>query len=322
MANKNNEPLYIVQNPKSTRSENMQELVIEPLREQKRDFEIYRTPSPDFETNVADMQAEIPAGARVISATGDGTAAQLVNASLRGEKDWTFGFAPGGNFNDLHSVHTGEGISILDLVDEDAPVVELRPLTVELDGKYWRHSAAYFSLGWAALATGEFARPEIRERMRHTRHDQRLRRSLAYVAMNYLRHGRKKLPEFTIDNSEKQRRSTDIIAAVNPRIAKILRTEHDFSSQLQFGSRHDIDVAHPARNTSFIRGILRGRTPLERRDTMRVTFEDVAHVPAQTEGEFTYIDARDVFMYKNPTDVVRVVHTARATTVSKLARAA
>lgn len=326
MTNRNSEPLYIVRNPKSTRSESIEHVVFEPLRQvgmrEGRDFEIYETRSPDFETNVAHMQSEIPAGVRIISATGDGTGAQLVNASLRGEKGWTLGFAPGGNFNDLHSVHTGETTSILDLIDEEAPTVDLRPLTIERDGEYWRHSAAYFSLGWAALATGEFSRPEIRERMRNANHDTRLRRSLSYVALNYLRHGRKKLPEFTVNGSDKHRRSTDIIAAVNPRIAKLLHIEHDYSSRLDFGARHDIDVSNPGRNGSFIQGILAKRTPLDRRDEMRIAFENTARLPAQTEGEFTYLEARDIFVYKNPADVVRVIHTTGANTVPELARAA
>lgn len=287
-----------------------------------REFEIYETPSPDFEMNVADMQAQIPAGVRVISATGDGTVAQLVNADVRGRKEWEIGPWAGGNFNDMHAVYTGETASILHLIDEDAPTIDLHPLTIEVDGEYWRHSPAYFSLGWAALATGEFARPEIRERMRNANHETRLRRSLAYVALNYLRHGWRKLPEFTVNDSTQHRRSTDIIAAISPRIAKLIHTEHDYSSRLDFGSRHDINVSNPGRNGALIQGALAKRTPLDRRDAMRITFEEAARLPAQTEGEFTYLEAQDIYMYKNPADVVRIIHTAGATTVPELARAA
>lgn len=314
MRNNNTEKLIIVQNPTSTRAALIEEKVFAPLHEHDIAYEVYHTQFKDTEDNIAAMREAIPDNSTVINAAGDGTAMQLVNAALRDRKDITFGFVPLGNFNDIARTHVDRNQTIIDIID--APTTPLRPLTIERDGEYWRHAPAYMTMGWTALAASEFGGAESREAMQDTPRSLKLAKSLAQLAGNYFTYRDTKLPAFQINNGYRYEDSTDILAVNNPRVGSIVRSNDFYPSQNYFGMRADIDVSKIMPNIPFGLKAISGYTPLERAEQMSINFLDrAAHVPVQTEGEFEWITAQEIFVYKNPNDVLQVLHPKRTSRV-------
>lgn len=307
MRNKNTEKLIIVQNPTSTRAEDIDKKVFAPLHQHDISYEVYHTQYRDTEDNIAAMREVIPDNSTVINAAGDGTAMQLVNAALRDRKDITFGFVPLGNFNDIARTHADRNQTVLDILD--APTTPLRPLTIERDGEYWRHAPAYMTMGWTALAASEFGSVDSREAMQDAPRSLKLAKSLAQLAGNYFTHRDTKLPAFQINNGHCFEDSTDILAVNNPRVGNIVRSNEFYPSQNYFGMRADIDVSKIFPNIPFGLRAISGYTPLERAEQMSINFLDqAAEVPVQTEGEFEWVRAREIFVYKNPNDILQVLH--------------
>jgi hypothetical protein len=305
MQNKNAENLIIVQNPNSTRADKIDEKVFRPLDQQGIPYEVYHTESADTEQNIADMQEQIPAGATVMVAAGDGTAMQAVNASLRSEKNWKLGFVPLGNFNDNAHSHAKHHHSVIDLLN--APEVTINPLRIEVDGEYWRHAPAYMTIGWTALAASQFGDIESRKAMKDTPTALKLAKSLGQLAGNYVKNGRVLLPPFMANDSYHDD-STDILAINSPYVGGIVRSQDNYFDKSYFGSRADINVGRILPNIPFGLKALAGRTPSDRVQEMHLVFDEVAHLPVQTEGEFQWLDAKEIFVYKHPDDIVRVLH--------------
>lgn len=305
MQNKKSEQLIIIQNPNSTRADKIDQKVFVPLDAQGIPYEIYHTESADTEQNIADMQEQIPRDATVIIAAGDGTAMQAVNASLRGQKDWTLGFVPLGNFNDNAHSHARRHDSVLDLLG--APEIATNPLAIEVDGEYWRHAPAYMTIGWTALAASQFGDSESRKAMKDAPAALKLVKSLGQLAGNYFHNRRTLLPPFEA-NGAYQASTTDVLAINSPYVGGIVRSQDSYFDKSYFGSRTDINVGRILPNIPFGLRAIAGHTPSDRVDSLHLTFEEVSHVPVQTEGEFEWLDAKDIFVYKNPADVVRVLH--------------
>lgn len=305
MKNKNNAPLFIVQNANSTRANLIEDRVFGPLLESEIPYTVYETERADTEENITLMQEHIPAGATVISAAGDGTAMQLVNASIRAKKDWTLGFMPLGNFNDQATSRTEKAHTIHDLLH--ASEIPTRPLTIEVDGEYWRHAPAYMTLGWTALAASQFGSVESRQEMKDMPDLLKLGKSLIQLAGNYRQNRKTFLPSFEA-NGVRQERATDIIAANSPRIGNIVRSMDSYYDKSYFGVRADIDVSRILPNIPFGVQAISGHAPFARANELQIVFEKVAHVPVQTEGEFEWLDAKEIFVYKNANDAVKVLH--------------
>ncbi|HEX7484291.1 MAG TPA: diacylglycerol kinase family protein [Candidatus Saccharimonadales bacterium] len=305
MQNKNAENLIIVQNPNSTRADKIDEKVFAPLERHGIPYEVYHTESADTEQNIADMQEQIPADATVMIAAGDGTAMQAVNASLRSDKNWTLGFVPLGNFNDNAHSHAKRHHSVVDLLN--APEVNTHPLTIDVDGEYWRHAPAYMTIGWTALAASQFGDAESRKAMKDTPAALKLAKSLGQLAGNYIQNRRILLPSFTA-NGIYQDEATDILAINSPYVGGIVRSQDNYFDKSYFGSRADINVGRILPNVPFGLKAITGHAPSDRVEEMHLVFDEVAHLPVQTEGEFQWLDAKEIFVYKNPTDIIRVLH--------------
>ncbi len=307
MLKTNIETIHVVSNEKSTRSDLSNRLVYEPLKAAGKDFEIHVTGSSDFDTNVAQLIAELPEGATVVSAGGDGTAAQLANASILGELKLVMAPMKLGNFNDKATELQDEEDTIIDVLNGE--VVATRPIRFEVDGEYFRHAVGYGSVGWAALAAGEFSKEEVRKRIRNTPEKLKLARSLGHVARHYLEHRKNLLTPFTVNGGPVLDHSTDILAMNNKRVARVVKTEDDYSLEPYFGFRADLDVSRITSNLPFIRGVLDGQAPLEQAESMHVVFEKAALLPFQSDGEFQLLEAQRIFAYKHPDDVVRMLQS-------------
>jgi diacylglycerol kinase family enzyme len=305
MENKQIDQLIIVQNSNSTRAGTIDEKVFSPLKAHGISYDVYHTEWTDTEGNIAAMQLDIPAGATIISAAGDGTAMQLANASIRGNKAWTLGFMPLGNFNDHARSRAGRDDTVLDILA--APKIDTIPLTIEVNGEYWRHASAYMTMGWTALAASQFGNAESRQSMKDAPSWQKLARSLGQLAGNYYKNRHTLLPALEA-NGLYQDAATDIIAANSPRIGSIVRSKDTYYDKSYFGTRTDINVSHIAPNIPFGVQAISGYAPFERADEMRIVFERTSTVPVQTEGEFQWVEASEIFVYKNLNEAISVLH--------------
>ncbi len=300
--------LIIVQNSQSTRFESIHRL-FQLLDAYELTYEVYHTPSADTEENIQAMQQDLPDGAMIISAAGDGTAMQVINAVLRAEKgETTLGFVPFGNFNDIARSHAKRGHTVIDMLT--APVVESHPITIEADGEYWRHAPAYVTLGWTALAASRFSDRESRESMQHNGNSATRTNSLRQLSKHYFDNRHLKLPPFRLNGDEELfTEVTDILAINNPRVGSIVRSNELYFDSPNFGSRANINVSHILPNMPFVIKALFGRAPFEATDELHISFEDTASLPIQTEGEFQQLEAKEIHIYKNPHDTVWILHS-------------
>lgn len=312
MQNKNTDRLIIVQNPNSTLADDIEAEVFAPLDRHDIPYEVYHTESVDTEENIAAMREYLSDKSRstIVGAAGDGTAMQLINAAMRDRKDITLGFVPLGNFNDIARTHAGRGHTALDIIN--APTIAHRPLKIELDGEYWRHAPAYLTLGWTALAASEFGDARSREAMQGAPRPLKLVKSLAQLAGSYFENRHTMLPPFRVNgDASVYEHSTDVLAINSPRVGNIVRSPEEHYLGAHFGMRADIDVSRILPNIPFGLQAIAGQAPLHRASHMRIVFDRVSTVPAQTEGEFQWIEAKEIFVHKNPHDVLRILHPKR-----------
>lgn len=305
MPRKSTGPLIVIHNPESTRADKIERQVFAPQEDYNVPYEVYHTLPLSTEGNIAAMQDALPDHATVISAGGDGTAMQLVNASMRGRKNLTLGFMPLGNFNDIARTHADRNQTVLDIINARTTVMT-RPLTIEVDGEYWRHAPAYLTLGWTALAASEFGGSDSREAMKGAPASLKLVKSLGQLAHNYYSNRHHVLPPF-VANGDVHNSVTDILAINSPRVGNIVRSPDRYYEQY-FGARANINVASILPNIPFGLKAISGRTPLDRVESLRLVFQEVASLPVQTEGEFAEMTAREIYIYKNQADHVSVLH--------------
>lgn len=308
MQYKNTEPLIVVSNPNSTRSASVEREVVVPLQENGVRFQHVTTRFADGDDNVRDMMDRLPDQARVMSAAGDGTAEQLVNAALRSGKDHTFGFLPYGNFNDMANTHMGKGHTVLDLLE--APEVPLYPMTVEVNGENWRHASAYMTMGLTARIAAGFDSEESRKAMKGASKTERLVRRLSQAVGDYFAYKSQPLPAFRVNGGDVMHDSTDIALANNPVAAGMIRPKEPYFDSPHFGARADLNMGNFLQAASFGTLSLTGRSPLTTMRTMHIAFERAAELPVQTGGEHAYLEGvHDIFVYKDPANKVNVLHS-------------
>ncbi len=318
MANKNTEPLVLIQNPNSTNYKHVERQVIRPLRDSDQSFTIYNTKFPDTPDNVAHMIDHLPDNARVIVAAGDGTVEQVVNASIQGEKNLIVGAVPYGNFNDIAFAHMRRGQSVLDMLGSNVPTREVTPLTIEVDGEHWIDVASYASFGLTAIIAAGFRSQETRDLLRPLPRLMQKAIRNGKSGVDYLLHAwTQKLPDFRVDGGELQIGQTDVAFSNNPLIAGIIRAEDTYYDKPYFGALEGINMGNPMNLVTWGIPSLMGRSPLERAEQMRVSFEKEATIPVQIGGEYHEIPSpTGIFVYKNPAKKVRMLHPIETTTVS------
>ena len=311
MPNKHPESIVLITNPNSTRSATVEQAVTQPLQayvdEHSLDFTHIQTKFRSAEDNVKDLMDRLPDEAHVLSAAGDGTAEQLVNAALRSEKDLTLGLLPYGNFNDMASAHMDKKQTVLDVLH--APTTELRPMTVAVNGEYWRHAPAYVTLGLTARIAAGFDSPESRKVMKAASRPERVVRRLSQAVSDYFRYSQQALPAFRINDGEVVTDSTDVAASNNEVAAGMIRAQDTYYGDPYFGARADLNMGNIFEAASFGALSLAGHSPLERTEALRLSFEKASDIPIQTGGEFQQLhNVHEIFVYKNPKDILKVLH--------------
>ena len=297
--------LVIVQNPYSTRHSEVQAGVFDRLNAANVAYDTITTRFSQAEDNIKDLADHLPHDAHIISAAGDGTSTQVVNAGLRAELDGAvYSFIGYGNCNDLARGQRDP----LPLLQTNCHTIIHQPLSIEVNGEPWRYAPGYMTLGLTALVASGFASAASRERMRRTPPRTKLVRSMGQVAATYLRTHDTYLPPFTTNlSAEKQDGLTDVMVINNQRMGRVIRSSIDYP-QTDFFGYHQANFSSIWKNIPFACGAIVGHTPAERITDITLTFREPATILAQTEGEHAALPAvSTIRAYKDPAKAIRVV---------------
>jgi len=300
--------LVIVQNPYSTRHREVQAGVFDRLDTAGITYDTITTRFSQAKDNIKDLADRLPDGTHIISAAGDGTSTQVVNAGLRAElHDAVYSFIGYSNCNDLARGQRDP----LPLLQANHRTITHQPLSIEVNGEPWRYAPGYMTLGLTALVASGFASAASRERMRHTPPRTKLVRSMGQVAATYLRTHDTYLPPFTTNlSAEKQDGLTDVMIINNQRMGRVIRSSIDYP-QTDFFGYHQADFSSVCKNIPFACSAIAGHTPAKRITDITLTFREPATILAQTEGEHAVLPAvSTIHAYKDPAKAIRVVRHA------------
>ena len=146
--------LVIVQNPYSTRHREVQAGVFDRLDTAGIPYDTITTRFSQAKDNIKYLADRLPDDAHIISAAGDGTSTQVVNAGLRAELDGAmYSFIGYGNCNDLARGQRDP----LPLLQANRHTIIHQPLSIEVNGDSWRYAPGYMTLGLTALIASGFA---------------------------------------------------------------------------------------------------------------------------------------------------------------------
>ncbi len=298
------ERLVVVHNPDSTRAAHVGRGVFDVLDAAGLTYTRVETRSPATEDNIYDMQNTLRDGDRALIAAGDGTVMQAANAILRNGLHASIAPLGYGNFND----QARGRINVLHLASPTATTYLTIPLTIEVDGQYWRHAPAYFTAGWTATAAEHAGSQKLRERAKHQPEYLRMVANLAQAALQYFSVRGGHLPSFCTADDPTERTSVTDIAAINSRrAAGIVGSSQDWGANDSFGYR-EFNLNRVPPNIPFIMQSLTGHAQLTPHTEAEVIFTEPATIPAQSEGEFQVLeDITRLKIYKNTSQALNFV---------------
>ena len=297
--------LVIVQNPYSTRHSEVQAGVFDRLDTAGITYDTITTRCSQAADNIDGLAGHLPHDAHIISAAGDGTSTQVVNAGLRAELDGAvYSFIGYGNCNDLAR---GER-NPLAVLQDDRHTVTHQPLSVEVNGELWRCAPGYMTLGLTALIASSFAGAASRERLRRTPPRTKLVRSMGQVATTYLRAHDTYLPPFATNlSADEQAGLTDVMMINSQRMGRMIRSSIDYP-QTDFFGYHQADFSSICKNIPFACSAIAGHTPAEKITNITLNFCEPATILAQTEGEHATLPmVSTICAYKDPAKAILVV---------------
>lgn len=297
--------LVIVQNPYSTRHSEVQAGVFDRLDAAGIAYDTITTRFSQAKDNIKDLADRLPDGTHIISAAGDGTSTQVVNAGLRAElDDAVYSFIGYGNCNDLARGQRDP----LPLLQTNRHTIIHQPLSIKVNGEPWRYAPGYMTLGLTALIASGFAGAASRERLRRTPPRTKLVRSMGQVAATYLRTHDTYLPPFTTNfSAEEQAGLTDVMIINNQRMGRVIRSSIDYP-QTDFFGYHQANFSSICKNIPFACSAIAGHTPAEKITDITLNFREPATILAQTEGEHAALPAvSTIHVYKDPAKAIQVV---------------
>lgn len=300
--------LVIVQNPYSTRHREVQAGVFDRLDAAGITYDTITTRFSQAKDNIKYLADRLPDDAHIISAAGDGTSTQVVNAGLRAELDGAmYSFIGYGNCNDLARGQRDP----LPLLQANRHTIIHQPLSIEVNGEPWRYAPGYMTLGLTALVASGFADATSRERMRRTPPHTKLVRSMGQVATTCLRAHDTYLPPFTTNlSADEQVGLTDVMMINSQCMGRLIRSSIDYPQTDFFGYRQ-ADFSSAWKNIPFACNAIAGHTPAERITDITLNFREPTTIIAQTEGEHAKLPAvSTIRAYKDPAKAIRVVRHA------------
>lgn len=275
--------LLIVYNPRSSRYLEVKDQVLARAKELSGyivgKYEIANT---NIEDNIKQLSQVLEGGDLVLTAGGDATAIIAANAILESGKEVTLAVLPYGNFNDLS--RTLRTKTFDDVFLSGATARNFYPLEIIVDGKFFRYSTCYVTVGMMAESVGLYNEPEMRRKLKKTFGRQVT--SYTELAKWYFKNRKKHvfIPEFKL-NGVLQPKNTSDYAAVNGRsMARVMKGGEDYRDPKYF--RHKIDhLTNIHRLIKLMFKSVISRIPGSATDGDTLEFVNPSTVALQAEGE-------------------------------------
>lgn len=275
--------LLIVYNSRSSRYLEVKDQVLARAKELSGyivgKYEIANT---NIEDNIKQLSRVLEGDDLVLTAGGDATAIIAANAILESGKKVTLAVLPYGNFNDLS--RTLRTKTFDDVFLSGATARNFYPLEIIVDGKFFRYSTCYVTVGMMAESVGLYNEPEMRRKLKKTFGRQVT--SYTELAKWYFKNRKKHvfIPEFKL-NGVLQPKNTSDYAAVNGRsMARIMKGGEDYRDPKYF--RHKIDhLTNIHRLIKLMFKSVISRIPGSATDGDTLEFVNPSTVALQAEGE-------------------------------------
>lgn len=275
--------LLIVYNPRSSRYLEVKDQVLARAKELGGyivgKYEIANT---NIEDNIKQLSRVLERDDLVLTAGGDATAIIAANAILESGKEVTLAVLPYGNFNDLS--RTLRTKTFDDVFLSGATARNFYPLEIIVDGKFFRYSTCYVTVGMMAESVGLYNEPEMRRKLKKTFGRQVT--SYTELAKWYFKNRKKHvfIPEFKL-NGVLQPKNTSDYAAVNGRsMARVMKGGEDYRDPKYF--RHQIDhLMNIHRLIKLMFKSVISRIPGSATDGDTLEFVSPSTVALQAEGE-------------------------------------
>lgn len=261
----------MVYNPKSSKSKDVERVVLGPLRKKYADLVEYQILPTNFDDNVAKIARLLREDDVVISAGGDGTAAIASNAILASKKPQiVIGYLGFGNFNDLARSFTGKKTSALQL-SRATKTVKLYPLDIIADQQHFRFAILYATLGLLAKSTLEFEKPHVRHHVKNSKIN------LIYSLLILIK--------FYFQKRRFFKNQSDIIVMNGRRAGGILRTKCDYYASETFKITTQ-NLSKLPRLILFVTKSFFGQMSGKTTTSKIFEFKRGANLDFQSEGEY------------------------------------
>lgn len=284
-----NRRLVIAYNPHSSRAAEVQSSVFDRLSAAGYHYDTIVVHQASLEDNVARLAPHIQSGDLILSAGGDGSAHAIFHTVMAANRpDVTLGFLAFGNFNDIpHTFNTQASLRDPVVFLNEAKPETVWPLEVTVDSRPLRNALLYVTIGWTARAASRFDDPRFRNKIKNAR--ARLVESVWRLGWYYLRTRRLSLlPSFRY-NDVSHKKTSDLIFANGPTVARLFRSNKRYYREEVFLYRK-LDVRRLITNIPFLVSSLMGRMKGDEVTEAIVNFDMPSQVPIQCDGEVSILE--------------------------------
>ncbi len=255
-----------------------------------------------LDKNVEQFAKLVEDGDLVLSVGGDATAAIAANGVLKSGKDATVAVLPYGNFNDL--ARTLGTKKLNDVFG--GKTRKMWPLEILVDGKHFRFSTCYTTVGMTAEAVELFDDSKVRKGLQKGHKSSW--RSYFSLAGWYFKHRHKKvfLPEFKLNGKLIDKKTSDYFAVNGRRVCRIMKGNDCFLEAKKFRRTTGKLINFWNLMKFMARSILR-RVPGRETNGDVLEFVQPSTVEVQAEGEyqvFTNVSKIEVKKADRPLKVV------------------
>lgn len=297
--------IFLVYNPNSSQYRRVKTDILEKTDEFKG-FVLgkYAVKKIAFEKNVADFAKLLEDGDFIVSAGGDATAAIAANAILKSKKDVTLSVLPYGNFNDL--ARTLNTWKLADVLTKKPTIKKLYPLSVYVDGKFWRYATCYATIGMTGEAVEIFDDEKIRKTLQkgHKSSWRSYKDLMFWYFKN--RHSKIFLPNLVL-NGKKQPKKTSDYAAVNGRsMCRVMRGGDDFLYPKKFMSLTGTLANLFNLSILMIKSIVK-KVPARKTNGDLLEFTAPTTIEIQAEGEYKVFENVKKIEIKKDADPIKVL---------------
>ncbi len=278
--------IVVVYNPRSSKAVRVEREVLEKLKDDGRDFDVYKVRETSVNDNAKRLANFLQHGDIVIVAGGDGTATIGLNGVALSKKKVKLAVLPYGNFNDMARMLRCKN---LEQIFEFKRMRKLYPMEMLVNGKHFRYASCYFTIGMFAESTEIFDKPATRKALQ--KGNKSLGFSILRLVKWWRRNRRKKfLPSDLL--------ATDILAVNGRSMARVMRGDKKlaFSKEGFLASKQRLS-SWAAIGWFMFRSMI-FRVPGGVAKDMKLEFDKEVKLKVQAEGECTDVKCKKIEVIK------------------------